>query len=291
MKYNLPLIKRNDYEFKISNMDAPKKTSDMTFVHYHNSYEIYYLFEGKRSFFVKDRTYLLKKGDLIFINKNIIHRTLKVEQATHKRIMIEFKEQLVDKFKDAIHDVNILNLICEDYNLIQLDYKKQIYLDYLFNRMINEEQEQFIGYESTLKLLLIELLIFIHRNASMDLKSNIQHPTTLHHKVSDIVKYINMNFGKNIHLYNLSELYFISPNYLSRIFREATGFTFTEYLNHVRINEAQKLLLESHLNITHISECVGYQNITHFGRVFKSMTGLSPLKYRKLFQNELKQEK
>lgn len=60
-----------------------------------------------------------------------------------------------------------------------------------------------------------------------------------------------------------------------------TGLTFTEYLNYIRVKEAKELLCKSAESITQISEKVGYESITHFGRVFKKLTGVSPLKYRK----------
>jgi len=63
-----------------------------------------------------------------------------------------------------------------------------------------------------------------------------------------------------------------------------TGLNLNEYINSIIIKESQKLLLQTKLNIIHISEKVGYDSATHFGRVFKSFTGLSPLKYRKVMK-------
>ena len=87
-------------------------------------------------------------------------------------------------------------------------------------------------------------------------------------------------------LQTISERFYISPYYFSRTFKQITGFTFIEYLNGVRIKEAQKLLRKTNLSIGKIAESVGYQNNTHFGRLFKKATGISPLAYRKQCSGE-----
>jgi transcriptional regulator GlxA family with amidase domain len=54
-----------------------------------------------------------------------------------------------------------------------------------------------------------------------------------------------------------------------------------EYINNVRVKEAQRLLRESKLKVTQIAEHVGFESIVHFGRVFKRFTSLSPMEYKK----------
>jgi YesN/AraC family two-component response regulator len=98
----------------------------------------------------------------------------------------------------------------------------------------------------------------------------------------DIVQHINRNFMQKITLDDVSKQFYISRFYLSKTFKETTGFTFVEYLNSVRIKEAQKLLIITNKKIIQISYEVGFGSVAHFGRVFKTITGYSPLQYRKL---------
>jgi AraC-like DNA-binding protein len=58
-----------------------------------------------------------------------------------------------------------------------------------------------------------------------------------------------------------------------------------EYVNLVRLKEAQKLLSAGGLNVTEVAESVGFESLTHFGRVFKASTGMSPKQYRLRFGN------
>lgn len=68
--------------------------------------------------------------------------------------------------------------------------------------------------------------------------------------------------------------------YLSRIFKEVTGFTVNDYLHTYRIREACILLREGNMNVSEISEAVGYESLTYFDRVFRKHIGLSPMQYK-----------
>lgn len=57
-------------------------------------------------------------------------------------------------------------------------------------------------------------------------------------------------------------------------------------MNNVRIKEARALLINTAFKVAKIAENVGFDNMTHFGRVFKEITGLSPLKYRQTYKIE-----
>lgn len=86
------------------------------------------------------------------------------------------------------------------------------------------------------------------------------------------------------HDYSLKELadqVYINPNYLSKLFRKVTGETITDYVIHLRVERAKKLL-EYHpeLHVFEISEHVGYPDPSYFNRLFKKVTGLTPKEYR-----------
>ena len=147
--------------------------------------------------------------------------------------------------------------------------------------MLKENNHQQLGYRTSIQVFLLQLLIFLNRN-SEQLNQEIIYADKIHSIVSDIARYLNKNFHENITLNFLAEKFAISPYHLSRTFKKTTGTNFVEFLNNVRIKEAQKLLRKTNLNITEISNKSGYNSLTHFGRIFKNNTGLTPSKYRKL---------
>ena len=73
---------------------------------------------------------------------------------------------------------------------------------------------------------------------------------------------------------------YLSPAYLSRIFKQETGVTFNEYLNRVRLNKAKELLRRRELRMTDISLAVGYEDQSYFTKVFKRVAGMLPREYR-----------
>jgi AraC-like DNA-binding protein len=98
--------------------------------------------------------------------------------------------------------------------------------------------------------------------------------------ISFATAYIKNNLNSDLSIPHLCEALHVSKNVLYKSFRENRGCTVTEYINRQRIKQAQKLLRESDMPIYHIATSVGIPNYTYFCRLFKKLTGLSPIVYR-----------
>jgi AraC-like DNA-binding protein len=72
----------------------------------------------------------------------------------------------------------------------------------------------------------------------------------------------------------------VSTFYFCKMFKKATGVTFTDYLARVRVEKAKNLLLNPHLRVSEIAYTVGFQSLTHFNRLFRKLTGESPTSFR-----------
>jgi AraC-like DNA-binding protein/ligand-binding sensor protein len=92
--------------------------------------------------------------------------------------------------------------------------------------------------------------------------------------------YILANQADPIDLAKVAHAMHVSTFYFCKIFKRATGLTFTQYLSRVRVEKAKKLLLNPHLRISEIAYNVGFQSLTHFNRVFRQVVGQSPTEYR-----------
>ena len=90
-----------------------------------------------------------------------------------------------------------------------------------------------------------------------------------------------------ISLEMLAQMFYVSPYYLCREFKKSTNSTIVRYINVTRIMNAQRKFMETSKNITDISRETGFSNLTHFNRVFKSVTGMSPSKYRRQFVSKI----
>ena len=104
---------------------------------------------------------------------------------------------------------------------------------------------------------------------------------TKHWAVKAVELYIKTYYDRPIKLSYLANLYFIHPDYLSRLFKKETGLTFSEYLNRVRIGQARELLADTSQSVTSICYETGFNNVCYFNKLFKRMTDMSPREYRK----------
>lgn len=259
-----------------------KDASSMAYNHYHNVYEIYYMLEGQRYYFIKDRTYNIMKGDIVLININEVHRTFYSSGSTNsQRVLINFDSSYIDDFTKNDKDTHFEECFTKNINVIRLNINEQQYIEALLSRMKSEKDSTETGHIVFTKILLIELLIFLNRTASRIETAIYEHPSAIHKKISDMVVFINNNYAEDITLGFMAKKYHISLYHLSRLFKRVTGFSFIEYLNLVRVRAAQKVLTETSLKVSQVANDTGFDSITHFGRTFKSVTGLSPLQYRK----------
>jgi len=99
-------------------------------------------------------------------------------------------------------------------------------------------------------------------------------------KIKQAQRFIKRNYNEQIALRDIAKEIFLSPKYLSRIFKERTGSSFNEYKLSLRIRAAKKLLIKHGYTISQIAYKVGYHNPESFMKMFKKFTGLTPLQYR-----------
>ena len=103
--------------------------------------------------------------------------------------------------------------------------------------------------------------------------------------ITKVFTYIKNNYNKQISIEEISELFNFNTSYLIKLFRKRLGVTPMQYVIHLRIEEAKRLMFEKHdLSFKQISELCGYDDAHYFSRLFKKETGRNPSDYRdKLF--------
>ncbi|MFC5652052.1 response regulator [Paenibacillus solisilvae] len=104
---------------------------------------------------------------------------------------------------------------------------------------------------------------------------NMKHKET----VDFMIQYIHEHYAENFRLQDLADRVYISKNYLSTLFRQATGETFGDYLTRVRMEKAKSMVIEKKLLIAEIAERVGYRNVPYFTTLFRKHTGRSPTEF------------
>ena len=93
-------------------------------------------------------------------------------------------------------------------------------------------------------------------------------------------RYIEENFRENIDRNDVAAVTFVTPNYLSKLFKNKMNMNLREYINQLRIEEAKRLLISTSMSISEIASNVGYYNISYFSTVFHKLVGVSPFDWR-----------
>jgi AraC-like DNA-binding protein len=99
--------------------------------------------------------------------------------------------------------------------------------------------------------------------------------------VERTIDYIQENYCHDISLDDISGAVYLSPKYLSAIFKQETGRTVFSYVTDLRMQKAAALLEEESIQVKDLAGQVGYNNVQSFIRFFKRTFGLTPAQYRK----------
>lgn len=100
--------------------------------------------------------------------------------------------------------------------------------------------------------------------------------------VGQIIAHLQDHYNEPLSLKKLSEMVFLSPNYICSLFKEETGQTISDYLTKLRIDHAKRLLSENGNKVYEVAHAVGYTDSRYFNKVFKKFTGMNLSEYRSL---------
>jgi AraC-like DNA-binding protein len=98
-------------------------------------------------------------------------------------------------------------------------------------------------------------------------------------------RFIGEHQAESLSLEQMAGTLNVSTFYFCKMFKKATGLTFTDYLSRARIERAKNLLLNPNLRVSEAAYDCGFVSLTHFNRVFKRVTGKSPTDYRRTLRN------
>jgi AraC-like DNA-binding protein len=249
--------------------------------HYHDRFEIY-LFKGNEvKYFIEDKTFHLKKNDIILIDRYVLHKTYSMDKE-YRRLLIHFHPGYLEGLPAARCLLELFSRKSRESNLISPCPSELSEIDALSARLKNRNGADSPYRQVMEAALLIQLLAVL--NDAWDRSARTRDSGSLlerSSRVREVLRYINLNFWEELSLEQLADRFFINKYHLCHIFKKYTGFTMVEYINKKRIAEAENMLVNSNLKITEIAFKTGFNSLSHFIRVFKNITGVSPRMMRR----------
>lgn len=225
---------------------------------------------GTGSITIDKKQYRSKAGMLFYICPNVPH-TVELEGASGDYRTVHFSFTNVN-FNDGKWDFgNSPEMLPFQPGQELKDYYQ---VEDAFKKLVETWNAKLPGYEFAARTLLQQLLIAIYQNIR---KQNKNYSTAL--KAEKIIQFMNLNINSKVTLNELAEMVQLSPYYLSRNFKEITGYSVIEYFNKIKIDKSKELFIEGEKKVKEAAQALGFSDEFYFSRLFKRLEGMSPSEY------------
>ncbi len=246
--------------------------------HCHDNWEIYIYLDGNVTYYVEDKVYNMKLGDVIVIPPGKMHQSVVdiPEGKRYERIVLNLNptyinstidqdEKLKTKYKKYIHQYNfLLNYDDDDF----------VFIKNLAMQIIQTNQDD--NYRKTMLNAFIYSIGSKFEHPSL---SSTSHEDTL---ISDVIQYINQHYVEQLSLDTICEEFYVSKFYLNRRFKEYTKLTIYDYILSKRIALARRLI-RSGVTANETAEKCGFGDYSTFYRAFISKTNQTPKEFKNSF--------
>lgn len=255
--------------------------------HWHEEAEYVYATKGTVDVQVDKRTYSISAGQAVFVHGGEIHTMAAADDGDSECAAVVFNmEMLSSGYHDAIQHQYVGPLLEGDVHLPTL-YSGDQTCDQrvlsCLNSLIQQFANQPAGYQLEIKALLYLILSTLaahdqvkhHQNVDSIDKQNLW-------RLKTVLGYIDNHSTQKIRLKDLANLINMSEGHFCRYFKRMTNKRPVEYLNEHRVNRAAYLLQTTNAPIMDIAFDVGFDNISYFIRVFRSIKQCTPSDYRRV---------
>ena len=245
-------------------------------LHWHNSVEIIYVLKGMVNISIDTDNYSIFENEIEIINTNESHRIHSDED--NLVLIFHIDSSFLEKYYKDIYNIFFYtNTSKEDSQ----EGEEYLILKKLLAEILCEMVQRQEDYDEEIESIVIILLFHIINNFHYLISGEGDLSEEQFDRYHRISKYIFSNYNNNITLQDIAKKEFLSPDYLSHDFKNATGYSFTDLLNLTRVEEAMKLLLDSNMSLTEISEEVGFSHTRYLNKHFKNYYHLTPLQFRR----------
>lgn len=258
--------------------------SNMPLWHFHPEIELVYVNRGKGKRHIGNHISYFNNSQLVLIGSNLPHIGYIDRLTTNgSETLIQFKPDFLGEAFFTIPEMEKIKNLFERA-------KKGIRFNIQIKETIGPKIEGLVNLEGANRIIsFLEILDDLATTEDYTLlnangfafETSPQNST----KIDIVFKHINENFSEHISLEEIADLASMTVPAFCRFFKKTTGKTFTKLVNEYRVVHATKLLSESPFSITDICYECGFNNFSHFNKLFKEFTGKSASKYKAEMKN------
>lgn len=254
--------------------------------HHHDFSKIVILIDGDLTYYIEGKAYILKPWDILFINKNEIHKPVVNPDKYYERIVIWLNPDFMAKYAQGNNDL----LKCfevaikNNYNLLRLNMKSIEIIKNIIQDIQSCDNSNEFGSEILKESLFVQLMVlmnrlFLNSDKNRDLE-DIQYDKT----IEGVLNYINSNLENDLSIDTIASKFFISKYYLMRKFKSQIGSSIHNYIIQKRLILAKSLISEG-LTMSNVCSKCGFNDYSSFVRAFKKVYGVSPSNYNPTIHN------
>lgn len=247
-----------------------KPMSDHSMVPYHwheNHYELEFVISGKANYVINDVFFEAEENMAFFATPMDFHSCSHDLSNPMMMYSVVFTEENIPvEYQNILFNTKIKRVKFENPEKIIAAF------ELLLSEVNNSDHFKSDIEKALLRIIVAEYI----RNIDLSEQSV---SSTL---AQDIMKYIRIHISESLTLEGVAASFHISPQYLSRIFKQNMGVGFKKYITELRLKSAIKFISHTDLSITDICYKVGFENAGTFFRQFKENFGVSPTQYRNL---------
>jgi AraC-like DNA-binding protein len=253
--------------------------NDLFYWHFHAEYEIVYVEADKGIRHIGDHISQYNQSDLAFIGPNIPHLNFDYGVKTiAETVVVQMKENFLGVAFFSIPEIASINNLFERA-------KSGLAFNGDTKKIVGEKLKLLIEqphFEQLISLLQIFYLL-AESKEFVELKTRPISNSSIfkeHQRLHKIYHFIDTHYQNQIEINEVADICCLTKPAFCRYFKKSMHLTFTDFLNQYRINQAKKLLLQ---NKTVTDACYesGFENLSHFNKTFKKMTGENPSFFRK----------
>lgn len=281
------------YPFDAMQLILGKKKQTGCVLHFHQEIELLYVENGGFNIWLDGKAFHAEKGDLVIINSNECH---KIQSSTDNCYYkcIKCAPQILYTMDQSFFNMRYVMPF-----IVNTDEHKRVFtkdeisssgIPELVANIHDEWVEKKYGFELSIHSDLLRIFLIIVRswdNSGANLKP-IDVSSNLSKTIQAAVEYVGKNYA-NASETEAAKLCNLSYSYFSHSFKRVMNMSFKEYVNYVRINESQKLLISENKSVSEIAAELGFSSASHYIQCFKKIKGESPkqfkMNYLKYFLN------
>lgn len=254
--------------------------------HYHDDYELFYPINGTGVRIVGDSIEYFNENELVLLGSKVPHLFKnEVEDSSSEvdYIIIKFKPVLINKFVDSVPEFSKVKSLLE--NARQGTIFRQIDSYLMLEDLIRICESK--GADRLILLIsILSRLALIKEKSSLTSEnfSLIGLESENEDRLQRVINFIVENYIKEITLKELSEISCMTPNSFCRYFKDRTGKTAFQFIREYRISRACQMIINTCKPLSQIYLDSGFNSLSSFNRVFKSIKGISSSEYKSKYQ-------